>query len=229
MCASKTNRIHSSVTAFSRRLAHIVVASVCPSRIDRIARSPDRDTPRPNLGRDRPLTRLATSRRPDARRYRHGNISPHLFPTRDGVVVGAPSVVRVRDSVELPFNRETVGRVLSCPFTTSRDSINHRGTRLSRAHFASHPRSRFNNKRASSRRTRFGPDEEFMTTSPRFFAATLTVLAETRFVDVRACIIFAFRKFRVRVYADAFVVLATPTMPRAVWVGVESANREPSI
>lgn len=42
-----------------------------------------------------------------------------------------------------------------------------------------------------------------MTTSPRFFAATLTVLAETRFVDVRACIIFAFRKFRVRVYADA--------------------------
>lgn len=34
-----------------------------------------------------------------------------------------------------------------------------------------------------------------MTTSPRFFAATLTVLAETRFVDVRACIIFAFRKF----------------------------------
>lgn len=38
-----------------------------------------------------------------------------------------------------------------------------------------------------------------MTTSPRFFAATLTVLAETRFVDVRACIIFAFRKFRVRV------------------------------
>lgn len=53
-----------------------------------------------------------------------------------------------------------------------------------------------------------------MTTSPRFFAATLTVLAETRFVDVRACIIFAFRKFRVRVYADAFVVLATPTMPR---------------
>jgi len=48
-----------------------------------------------------------------------------------------------------------------------------------------------------------------MTTSPRFFAATLTVLAETRFVDVRACIIFAFRKFRVRVYADAFVVFAT--------------------
>ena len=38
-----------------------------------------------------------------------------------------------------------------------------------------------------------------MTTSPRFFAATLTVLAETRFVDVRAYIIFAFRKFRVRV------------------------------
>lgn len=41
-----------------------------------------------------------------------------------------------------------------------------------------------------------------MTTSPRFFAATLTVLAETRFVDVRACIIFTFRKFRVRVYAE---------------------------
>ena len=41
-----------------------------------------------------------------------------------------------------------------------------------------------------------------MTTSPRFFAATRTVFAETRLVDVRACIII-FRKFRVRVYAVA--------------------------
>ena len=90
--------------------------------------SPDRDTPRPNLARDRPLTRLATSRRPDARRDRHGNISPHLFPTRDGVVVGAPSTASAIPS-SCPSTAKPSGCVLSCPFAASHDSINHRGTR----------------------------------------------------------------------------------------------------
>jgi hypothetical protein len=58
-----------------------------------------------------------------------------------------------------------------------------------------------------------------MTTSPRFFAATRTVFAETRLVDVRACIII-FRKFRVRVYA----VATDATDPRA---GYRAGRRSP--
>ena len=60
-----------------------------------------------------------------------------------------------------------------------------------------------------------------MTTSPRFFAATRTVVAETRLVDVRACIII-FRKFRVRVYAVA--TDATERHPRA---GYRAGRRSP--
>ena len=72
-----------------------------------------------------------------------------------------------------------------------------------------------------------------MTTSPRFFAATRTVVAETRLVDVRACIII-FRKFRVRVYAVA--TDATERHTPSGWAGPGAGHpiprfavRDPSI
>ncbi len=68
-----------------------------------------------------------------------------------------------------------------------------------------------------------------MTTSPRFFAATRTVFAETRLVDVRACIII-FRKFRVRVYAVATrATLGRATGPGAGHPIPRFAVRDPSI
>lgn len=66
-----------------------------------------------------------------------------------------------------------------------------------------------------------------MTTSPRFFAATLTVLAETRFVDVRACIILAFESFACEYVVEGSV--ARPSTRLGSGSGSESANREPSI
>ena len=68
-----------------------------------------------------------------------------------------------------------------------------------------------------------------MTTSPRFFAATRTVFAETRLVDVRACIII-FRKFRVRVYAVATrPTLGMGGLPGAGHPIPRFALRDPSI
>ena len=164
-----------------------------------------------------------------ARRYRHENISPHSSPTSVGVDVAAPSTASAFPSSCPPTReRETV-----LP-TTSHDSINHRGTRVWSPASVARVRIRVSFALARrSRRTRFGPEELFMTTSPRFFAATRTVFAETRLVDVRACIII-FRKFRVRVYAVA--TDATERHTPSGWAGPGAGHpiprfavRDPSI
>ena len=164
-----------------------------------------------------------------ARRYRHKNISPHSSPTSVGVDVAAPSTASAFPSSCPPTReRETV-----LP-TTSHDSINHRGTRVWSPASVARVRIRVSFALARrSRRTRFGPEELFMTTSPRFFAATRTVFAETRLVDVRACIII-FRKFRVRVYAVA--TDATERHTPSGWAGPGAGHpiprfavRDPSI
>ena len=186
-------------TLSHRRLSSSSPPPVGRSLADRIADRPIAIPLDPT--RDARSTSHAFRDAPDAapaRRYRHKNISPHSSPTSVGVDVAAPSTASAFPSSCPPTReRETV-----LP-TTSHDSINHRGTRVWSPASVARVRIRVSFALACrSRRTRFGPEELFMTTSPRFFAATRTVFAETRLVDVRACIII-FRKFRVRVYAVA--------------------------
>ena len=226
-CVCIENQSHPFVS--HRALSHRRLSSSSPpparrSLADRIADRPIAIPLDPT--RDARSTSHAFRDAPDAapaRRYRHENISPHSSPTSVGVDVAAPSTASAFPSSCPPTReRETV------LLTTSHDSINHRGTRVW-SPASVHPRVGRVALARRSRRTRFGPEELFMTTSPRFFAATRTVFAETRLVDVRACIII-FRKFRVRVYA-----VATRPTPSG-WAGSGAGHpiprfavRDPSI
>ena len=137
-------------TLSHRRLSSSSPPPVGRSLADRIADRPIAIPLDPT--RDARSTSHAFRDAPDAapaRRYRHGNISPHSSPTSVGVDVAAPSTASAFPSSCPPTReRETV-----LP-TTSHDSINHRGTRVwspasvrasasrlvrSRASFATHP------------------------------------------------------------------------------------------